>query len=463
MQAVPKTDDTFCIGVLGDFLEASSDDPATSGVAWTPRRATPDTVLRLAGLRPELSVGGGGDEATRVELSSLEGFDPVHLFEHLPRFAPLRVARERVGEARAGTPSPQREGSSPSHAGSPLGPNLLDSILDQAEAESGVLESEDELESFVRRVVRPHLVRDESEIRRQRSALDEQASAYVSELLHVREFQRLEAVWRSLVFLLSQADASGSGKVRVYFVHLPKDELRKDLEGVEEPSASKLYGLLSSPDLGVAGRRWAVVAGIYPFRVEPRDLSLLEGIAGVARAADVPWLSSLRVQTPETGHGGIIESFGDAGDQWARFRRSPEAEWLGLTYPRFLLREPHERSARGSKGFAFREKVEGQADLLWGDGAILCLALLAQGFAAGGWGFRPEDHAEVGGMPLVEIELLSGARPTSVEIRLTMEMAADAVRTGLIPIIGMPERAGIRIGGLHSCSASGAPISGWWR
>jgi len=475
MQLVRIADDAFCIAVLGDFLGDRSWFPGMAEVTWEPRRATADTILTLAGLRPRIQVTvGDGDESEEteeVEFSRMENFEPWDLFQRLSLFAPYRDAREAAKHGPFESDLPQ---DGPPVGGGGITPGLetdegsalLDMILDQPPPpEEGALpRTQEELASFVREVVRPHLVRPDADAPTRVAAVDEEASLRMSALIHSETFQRLEGLWRSMVVLLSKIDTIG--KVRVYLVHLPKEELEQDLLEGGDPLRSRLHHLLSAPELGVPGRRWAVVAGAYGFQFGHNDFSLLGRIAQVAKAADVPWISS--VHPAAVGDEGLrggtsAVGFHDPPEGWTRLREKPEAAWLGLTYPRFLVREPFGSSARGSKVFNFRERATSQGDFLWGDGAIVCAALLAQGFVAEGLGFRPEERLELGGMPLGGSWEGSGTPSTPVEMPLSVTMAEDLARLGLIPFLGFPERAGVRVGGFRSVVSSGASLEAWWK
>ena len=468
MQWVRATDDTFCIAVLGDFLGEAFGAPGTEGMTWIPQRATPDSVLNLVGLRPRiqasLHLGGAGET---LEFTSLQSFDPGEFFQKMEMYKPLREAREaaKLGRQEEVAHPEERPLETPGteEAG---GANLLDAILDvtQPSREAPPPGTPEEIEAFVREVVRPHLVRDDSDAKTRIAAVDQAASLRVSDLLHTEAFQRLEALWRSLVFLLSRVDTTR--KVRVYLVHLPREELERDLSPEADPRRSRLFDLLGSPELGAPGRRWAVAAGAYRFGSDADEVGLLARIAGIAQAADVPWISAID-PTPSAGDEGPGSSLerwiSDPGDAWQSFRRSPEAAWMGLTHPRFLLREPYGEATRRVRGFGFEEKVESWDHLLWGDGPFLPVALLAQGFASDGWGFPTERHLDLGGMPLGNIPGGVGVSPTSMEVSLSPGEARRLMEEGIMPLVGFSERAGIRVGGIHPLSGPGRRLEGWWR
>jgi type VI secretion system protein ImpC len=404
------------------------------------------------------------EEGAEVELDSLQSFDPGELFRKLELFQPLRKAREAAEKGPPDRPAPPAAPEATTERGEAGGSGVLDAILDATQARTIDAEpgTPEEIDAFVREAVRPHLVRDDPDAKNRIAAADEVAGIRVSELLHRPPFQRMEAIWRSLVFLLSRVDTTG--KVRVYLVHLPKAELARDLPPEGDPVRSRLYGLLSAPDLGNPGRKWALALGAYEFGMEAEDLGILERVAAVCREADVPWLSALE----PGGEGGreavpLAASLQEPGKAWRRLRESPGAPWLGLTYPRFLLREPYGEGSRRVKGFAFREEVRSSKDLLWGYGPILPAALLAQGFAASGWGVPPDHHLELAGMPLGNLPGDRGVSPTSLEVSLSPTDAGDLMELGIIPLVGFPDRAGVRVGGMHSVVGPTTPLASWWR
>jgi len=466
MQLVRATDDTFCIAVLGDFLGEGSGSPHGIKSSWIPQRATPDTVMKLAGLRPRLRVPSlTGEEGEEVVFSSLEGFDPVELFQKLAIFGPFREAREAARTGRPETGQPEMAPGLPRIEERGDG-DLLNAILDvtQPSVEAPEPGTSEELDAFVKEAVRPHLVRDDRDAKNRVAAVDEAASLRLSEILHAGSFQQLEAIWRSLVFLLSRIDTTG--KVRVYLIHLPRPELERDLSENEDPVRSRLYDLLSAAELGAPGRRWALATGAYQFGSDPLEITLLERLARVAQAADVPWISAARpawADESELHRQQGRSRFTAPPAAWTRFRTRPEAAWLGLTFPRFLLREPHGKAHRRGRVLDFRETTTSHTHLLWGLGPFLPAALLAQGFAAEGWGFPPENHLDVGGMPLGELQEDLGGSLSPVELSLSPGEVQMLMETGLMPLLGFPERAGIRMGGIHSVSASESSLAAWWR
>jgi type VI secretion system protein ImpC len=312
---------------------------------------------------------------------------------------------------------------------------------------------------FVRDAVRPHLVEDDTDARARIAAVDRAASQALSRLVHSPSFQHLERIWRSVVFLLSRIDTSA--KVRVYLVHLPREVLSEDLSSAADPARSRLRDLLSAPDLGAPGRRWALVVGAFELGMNGDDLQLMKSIASVARSTRTPWLSGLRL--PQQEHGippstrDLTEVEADPPEDWNAFRTHPEAAWLGLTFPRFLLREPEKEGRRRAEPPAYQEEAASWADLLWGLGPFPVAALMAQGFATEGRDFRPERFLELGGVPMAAPEGEEDNRPRATEMPLSPERALHLMEMGIIPLVEIPQRAALRLAGLPAVGV-GSPF-----
>jgi predicted component of type VI protein secretion system len=467
MEPIRATDDTFCIAVLGDFLGEGSGSPQGDEVRWIPKRATPDTVVRLAGLRPRIRLGSSqGEQTEEVIFSSLQDFDPGELFLKLALLEPFRDARETI---RAAPPISQGVAEAPEglpEAAESGGGSLLDAIVAGSQPSAKAFEpgNPEEFRAFVKEVVRPHLVQENREEGTRVAAVDEAASLCLSGILHEGSLQQLEAIWRSLVFLLSRIDTTG--KVKVYLVQAPKSSLEKDLAENGNPLQSRLFDLLSGPAPASRESRWALVLGAYPFQFAPSDIALLEQVARVAGATDLPWISAFELGSSPGREleGRTDEDISpDPPSEWRSFRDRPESAWVGLTFPRFLLREPYGEDRRRKKTFDFRETVTSPTHYLWGLGPFLAGALLAEGFVTEGWGFRPGRHLEMDGVPVANLPGAKSPRPTSLEFALGIQGTRGLTELGLMPLIGFPERAGVRIGGIRSLSPMEDALAAWWR
>lgn len=462
MGPIPISDDKICILVMGDFLGTGSAPGGQDEVTWNPVKATPDSMVRLAGLRPRIPMGPGPEgPVAEMAFDSMESMDPGEIFRRSDLFSPLREAREAAGNA----PSPPDQPEEAPAGGTTLEPeggaDLLDAILDVSQQQDPGPEpgSPEEIEAFVREVVRPHLVRDDSDQKGRIAAVDEAISRQMSALIHSPPFQRLEAIWRSVVFLLSRIDATG--KARVHLLHLPKGGLERELAEDPDLRGSRLQDLLVSPELGVPGRRWALVVGAYDFAFTSGDLELLGRIAGVAREADVPFVAGMRAPGEDPEEVGRLDE--DPSSAWQALRESPGAGWLGLTYPRFLLREPYGVEGRRVRSFDFQEEIPSREALLWGSGAFLSAALIAQELMTRDGAAGAAPHLELLGVPLAGAGPEKGGPATSLETRLTPGDVGAFLEMGLMPLFGHPDRASVRLATIQSVRDPQAPLSAWWK
>ena len=505
----PSEDAPFCVVVLGDFsgrgvgAAGAAEATATGNPRWNPMRVTPDNMVELAGLRPrlELSLSGGKGDHLELEFRGLDDFHPDRLYQRLPLFAGLRDSREAVKTGREGTLSfdaeipgeveaadeAASEGAGGRPAPSPTSPTdesrgsneeILRAILGETPvATPSEVSADSELRDFVREIVRPHLVSRAPDRSEELAAIDRAAGALMRTVLHHEDFQALESLWRSVVFLLSRTDSGG--KIRVFIVDVTREELERDLLGAADPTRSSLHELLTTPDLGAAAGRWALALGAYTFGASPGDATLLEHVGTVARAADVPWLSA---GDPRLAGCTSLQAVPDPRDwsapwedEWAGVPASTGAQWLGLALPGFLVREPYGAdTGRRCKAFAFEEDLDApggevkpgdrtrERALLWGNPAFACAALLAQSFARSGWGFSPNSVLDLGQVPLARSGSKKERGPVITEAAITRGAAERLATLGFMPLAAFPYEARIRVGGIRSIADPPARLGAWW-
>ena len=86
---------------------------------------------------------------------------------------------------------------------------------------------------------------------------------------------------------------------------------------------------------------------------------------------------------------------------WRVLRGLPEARYLGLALPRFLIRLPYGKDTESTELFDF-EEISGSAaheDYLWANPAFAAALLLAQTFTEQGWELHPGTLSDITGPP----------------------------------------------------------------
>jgi len=477
-EPIPTRDTPFCLGIVGPFSgmrEPSEGGDAHEAVRKPLRRVTPENVRELTGLNPILMLGQDAG-ATRLRFRGLDDFHPDELVRQQEIFRPLREERSGIapGEEASGKPG-AKEGRSaemdpekePEREGPGSGAGLLDAVLGETgnSAPSGPEPSslDEDLDDFVRRAVRPHLVDARTDPDGRKAATELRMADLLRRLLHDPRFQELEALWRSVVFLLSRIQVGTN--LRVYLVDVSEAELMEDLLSTDEPTEWGFAHTILNPvsEHGEA-LRWGALIGAFRFGHHPLHVPLLQRLGLLAESAQVPWISgadgtflgceSLSAQ-PDP------RDWNDPTDPlWEELREHPEAEWIHLALPGFLLRAPYGPDGAPTKTLAFDEKAEFPGDLLWGNPAILAGLALAERFSRSGWSLDPGGRHEA-----TELPLAAGpdGHLTCVEIRLSQTAASEVRQRGLNPVLSPRNEPRLFLEGWRSISTSPAAFMAWWQ
>ena len=279
--------------------------------------------------------------------------------------------------------------------------------------------------------------------------IDRLLSAQLNEILHAPEFQRLEAVWRGLHYLVQQTETSTMLKLRV--MNVSKDELRKDLEKAAEFDQSALFKKVYEEEYGTfGGAPYGALIGDYEFGRSPQDIALLEKISNVAAAAHAPFLSAadpglmgLDSFTDLPNPRDLAKKF-DTPDyaKWRSFRESEDSRYVGLALPHILMRLPYGPDTVPTESFNFREDVDGtdHSRYLWGNAAYALATRLTESFAKYNWcaAIRGvEGGGKVEGLPTHTFRTDDGeiALKCPTEIAITDRREKELSDLGMIPLV----------------------------
>jgi type VI secretion system protein ImpC len=225
-------------------------------------------------------------------------------------------------------------------------------------------------------------------------------------ILHHPDFQKLEASWRGLHYLVSASETGEILQIRV--LDVSKDELLRDMERAAEFDRSGLFEAVYAAEYEVlGGTPYSVLIGDFEFGAGPREIELLGRIARVAAAAHAPFIAGA---SPRLFH---LESFAELSEPrelarifegveyaaWNAFRASGESRYVALCLPHILMREPHGGHTRSVEEFRFEEDLDGPDDskYLWGNAAYALGARITEAFAMYGWCARISG-VETGGL-----------------------------------------------------------------
>jgi type VI secretion system protein ImpC len=224
--------------------------------------------------------------------------------------------------------------------------------------------------------------------------IDQLLSEQLNEILHHEEFQRLEAAWRGLHFLVMNTETSTKLKLRL--LNVTKKELLSDLEKATEFDQSALFKKIYEEEYGTfGGHPFGLLVGDFEFGRHPQDMALLEKLSGVAAAAHAPFIAAASPRLfdmdgfTEIGVPRDLSKIFESAEliKWRSFRDSEDSRYVTLLLPHILLRLPYGPDTVPVEGFNFREDVDGRdhKKYLWGNPAWALGQRITNAFALYGW------------------------------------------------------------------------------
>lgn len=470
----------FCMAILGDFSGRANRGLADVKTVGDRRailidRDNFDDVL--AGLKVELRLATQEGDPIVLRFSDIDGFHPDRLFEHAA-FRKLRELRARVQNPSTfgqiaqemGLSSQQTQVSgahksseslvaAPTHARLTAG-SLLDDTIEQTEARGAVEQASrksGQVHELAQELAAKYSVAAPDPRQPQFvAAVDRALADVMTAILHNPEFQALEAIWRA-IFLLVRRLETGP-RLKLFLFDISKAELAGDLTSSTDLESTAVFRLLVEKGVLTAGADpWALVVGNYYFGEDEGDVDVLARMAKVAKRAGAPFLAGAHsrfvgveslVSSP---HPRDWNQPGIAG--WAELRSLPEADFIGLALPRFLLRLPYGEYTSRPETFEFEEfsALPRHEDYLWGNPAFAVALLLAQSFSEAGWEMTVGSVAQVDNLPLhvYKADGESVSQPCA-EVLLTEDAIERILESGIMPLVSYKGRDSVRIARFQS-------------
>jgi hypothetical protein len=335
-------------------------------------------------------------------IRQLDDFHPDNLFQRLSFFRGLR-------EEKPAPPAP----SQPRHA-SP-DPDI-EKILRPSSLLEQMAGGSDPFENYLRELTEAHAASPPTTDPERANAL----GGYMRAVLRNPRVQALEAAWRGLDFVLRRVEDQST---RIYLAQCSAQDLAGDLLSSKDLGATRTNTLLRA-------RKWSGVIGLFSFGAESTDIELLGRIALLAASVDVPF---------------IAEGSVDMGPYWDDLRSIPEAGYIGLALPRFLLRLPYGSRTSPIESFEFEEMPDApvHSGYLWGNPALACLALAASPAAA---------ELDLEDLPLHTYPEDTGewACKPCAELLMTETQVEALIELGLMPLVGFRDSDRVRLAGFRA-------------
>jgi len=295
--------------------------------------------------------------------------------------------------------------------------------------------------------------------------IDQLISIQLNEIIHHEEFQKLEASWRGLSYLVNQTETGTMLKLRV--LNASKQDLWKDLYKVQDFDQSGLFKKVNEEPWGpFGGAPFGAIIGDYEFGHGPKDISLLGRISNVAAAAHAPFLSAASSEMFNLDSFTHIPNRWDMSKifesseyvQWKSFREFEDSLFVGLTLPHVLMRLPYGPETAPVEAFNFKEDVDGKdhKKYLWGNAAYALGARLTNAFAKYGWWpaiCSVEGGGLVEGLPSHTFNTDDGEMRVkgSTEIAITEKIEMPLRGLGFIPLLDGAGTGRAAFFGMSSC------------
>ena len=297
------------------------------------------------------------------------------------------------------------------------------------------------------------------------AAIDEFIQNQLNAIIHHPRFQKLEASWRGVIYLVNVADREEDANVKIRIFNASWKDVTRDLERAVEFDQSQLFKKVYEDEFGSpGGQPLGALIGDYEIRPRPSqeqptdDIATLTSIAQVASAAFCPFIAGAHPSMFGLNEFSGLEQLEDLESgfdgaefiKWRSFRQSEDARFVGLALPRVLMRRPHETTVLSDRGFCFREDVDGinKDKFLWGNAAFAYGETLIRAFAQSGWlaetrGVTRDLDAGglVTGLPVhyFGTDRTPVAPKSSTDIIVTEPQEAMLSNEGFLPLLHCPD------------------------
>jgi type VI secretion system protein ImpC len=410
----------FRILLAGDFSGRSwRDNPPGP---FTPQRIDRDNFDDvLASMKVSLDLHG-----ITLSFREFEDFHPDRIYQSAPIFRDL--------DRRLQTPALPPAAAS---ARAPSSGSLLDQMVDEQDPGPAAPVSwhdAEDLTSFIQRATKGHLEPRPDPGNQQRTAQREAlATQLLQGILHHPRMQAMEAAWRAVFMLIRGLDSDSNLQLYVLDITLP--ELVSEMGTVQKELRRK------GP--------WALIAGNYIFAQTELDAQVLRRLAALASSLGAPFLAEAQLPREATD------------SAWTELRHSPDAPWIGLALPRFLLRLPYGKDTDAIDSFPFEEMPRSEhGSYLWGNPAFFCAYLLGQSFLEQGWEMT-RIARRIDGLPLhVYREDGEPVAKPCAEILMTEKDAMSLLDAGFMPVASLKEQPAAMVVRFQSIAEPLAPLAG---
>lgn len=292
---------------------------------------------------------------------------------------------------------------------------------------------------------------DKGEVLKLIAHIDDLVNAQLNQIIHNESFKKMEADWGALNDLVRSTNFKAD--VMIDILDVSKDELYEDFDSnAVDITGSALFKKAYTAEYDqYGGKPYGSIVGLYEFGHTPRDEFWLKIMGKIAAASHAPFIGAV---SPKFFGCESVEELAAIKDieglmnhprygSWNALRESEVAAYLGLTLPRYILRQPYdpETNPCSSSGFVFKEEVRGDnsVDYLWGSATMLFVQNMIRSFTTSGWCQYlrgPKGGGLVNGLP-VHMFNIRGEEEMKIPVEMVIPdyRELDFANSGFMPLI----------------------------
>lgn len=285
--------------------------------------------------------------------------------------------------------------------------------------------------------------------------IDKLLSRQLAEIMHTKEFTKLEGSWRGLNHLVMNSETGSGLKIRMF--NCGKRELFKDLDKAVEFDQSQIFKKIYESEFGTpGGEPYGSLIGDYEFTAHPDDVGMLQNMSNVAAAAFCPFITAPGPEMfglenwQELSKPRDLEKIFESAEytKWRSFRDTEDSRFVTMVMPRTLARMPYGENTSPIDEFQYEElplnddgsgKPADHDDYCWMNAAYVKGAVLTRAFAENGFctAIRgAEGGGRVDDLPTHVFKSDDGDMDTKcpTEVGITDRREAELSNLGFLPL-----------------------------
>jgi type VI secretion system protein ImpC len=281
--------------------------------------------------------------------------------------------------------------------------------------------------------------------------LDRKLTEQVNLILHHPDFQKLEAAWRGIHYLVTNTETDEM--LRIRFINISKQDLGKTLKKFKGTAwdQSPLFKAVYEQEYGqFGGLPFGCLVGDYYFDHTPPDTELLGEMSKIAAAAHTPFIAGASPTVMQMDSWQELANPRDLTKifltpeyaSWRSLRESEDSRYIGLAMPRFLSRLPYGAKTSPVEEFDFEEDTASadHSRYTWANAAYAMAVNINRSFKLYGWCSRIrgiESGGSVEGLPIHTFPTDDGGvdMKCPTEIAISDRREAELAKNGFMPLL----------------------------